>query len=101
MDSLRKQIRKGGVHRALAGDAGLAGEARRLDLDREMAFAAFVVADVAAVFLTVVNNLQLRWSECFSQTSRYLGRDRPGFLVRHGDYIEGLEGKGRRLGECG
>jgi hypothetical protein len=63
VNALLQQFGERPVHRALALDAVHPGEEGRLDLDGEVALAARVVTGVAAMFLAVVNDLQVRRSE--------------------------------------
>ena len=56
MDALDQQIGKCAIDRALAGDAGLAGEGRAFDLDGEVGFAARVMAGMAAMLFAVIDD---------------------------------------------
>ena len=69
MDALSQQLGEGGVDRALPLNAAHAGKARRDDLDREMAFAARIMAGVAAVQLAVVTDEQMRRIEGLGKAS--------------------------------
>lgn len=76
MNPLLQQIGERGIDRALTLDAAHAREAGGDDLDREVAFAARIVARMAAVQLAVVANDEMRWSERFDEA--------PGDFFGHG-----------------
>ena len=76
-------------------------KARGLDLDGEMAFAAAVVAGMAAMLRAVVDHGELRRSERFAQAFLDFGGDRAGESSGHCAYIEGSHRKGSQVGERG
>lgn len=69
MDAVREQVGQRAVHCPLARDAVLAGEGGAHDLDREMRFAARVVAGMARMLVAVVNYRQMRRSERVGQAA--------------------------------
>jgi hypothetical protein len=68
VNALFEQVCERMIDRALPLDAAQACEGGRLDFDSEVTFAARVVAGVAAMFLAVVNDLEVRRAECLSET---------------------------------
>ena len=101
MDAIAQQVGERGVDRALAVDPALAREGLGDDLDREMAFAPFVVAGMAAMAFAVVADEQMRRGERVGETLRDFGGDRAGFKIGHALYIMGLDEKGSRLASAG
>ena len=101
MDPLLEQVGERRVDRALPRQPAHACEARRDDLDGEMAFAARIMAGMAAMRLAVVADEKMRRTERFGQAFGDFGGDRPGFLVGHCAYIGGSSAKGRRLASAG
>ncbi len=70
MHALHQQVGKRVIHRALSSHAAQPREGGRLDLHGEVAFTAIrIVAAMATMFLTVVNDLEMRRSECLLKTS--------------------------------
>ena len=79
MHALLQQIGQRVIDRTLAGDAVHSRKGWRFDLNREMAFASVgIVAAMPAMFLAVVNDLEVRCTECLGETSRDFGGDRAG-----------------------
>ena len=69
VDAFDEQFREGVVHCTLPCHPAHSGKGRGFDFNREMALAAIgVVAAMAAMFLAVVNDLEVRWAECFGKT---------------------------------
>src|SRR3712207_2822018 len=81
VDPLLEELGKRRIDRALPLKAVHARKLGRLDLDCEVAFAARVMAGMAAMLFAVVDYLELRRSECFGQTSCDLGGDWAATLV--------------------
>lgn len=75
MDSFLQEVGKRCVDRALPRQSIHAGEGGRDDVHGEMAFAAWIVAGMAAMFLAVVNDSQMRRSERLGQTFGDFGGD--------------------------
>lgn len=92
MHPLAHQFAKRGVDGALALDPILASEGLSLDHQREMAFAAAVVAGVAAVPVALVFQLEPDGMKRLRQAADDLGGDGAGGLgsgsIGHDDYIE-------------
>ena len=99
MDALVHEFAERGVDSALAGDARLAGEAVTFDDQREVAFAALVMAGVAAVVIAFVDEVEAGWGERGGEATVHLGRDGAsvrggGGRIGHGDYIGRLNQRG-------
>jgi DnaJ-like protein len=94
VDAFAHQVAERGVDGALALEAGLAGESGRFDGDREMAFAAAVVAGMAAMLVAVVDHFEPGRSERLAQAFVDLGRDWAGESGAHRAYIERFGRKG-------
>ena len=101
MHAIAHQVAEGGVDGALALQAVHAGEGSRLYLDREMRFAAAIVAGVAAVPGAVVDDFEARRTESLGQPFRDFGGDGAGECIGHCDYIERLEREGIGLASSG
>lgn len=84
MNALPHQIAERGVDRALALEAGHAGEGVRFDLHREMAFAAAVVAGVAVMLRAVIDHREMRGSEGGAQAFLDFPGDRAVYCSGHG-----------------
>jgi hypothetical protein len=78
VDPFDQQVGKGGVHGPLPGDSVHPGKGRGGDLDREMAFATFIVAGVASVHLAVVSDYKMCRIKCLRQASGDFISDRTG-----------------------
>ena len=87
MDSLAHQIAERRIHRALPLETAHSGESRRLDVDSEMAFAAAVVAGMAAMAGTVVDYVKPSGSEPVSQAFLDFRGDGSGECAGHPAYI--------------
>ncbi len=87
MDPLSHQVPQRVVHRALPLKPAFAGEDRRLDLDREMAFAAAVMAGMAAMSIAVVDHSKFIRSEGVAKAFLDFGRYRAGESAAHLVYI--------------
>lgn len=81
MDTLGEEVGERGVDRALAFEAALADERLRDDLDREMAFAARIVAGMAAMLRAVVDHGEPFGSECRTKAFLDLAGHRPGASI--------------------
>ena len=81
MDACNEEIGERRVDRALALEPTLAGEGGGDDLDREMTFAARIVAGVAAMLLAVVDHGETFGSEGGAQAFLDLAGDRPGASI--------------------
>jgi hypothetical protein len=97
MHALSKKVGQRCVDGSLALEAVQAGEMGRDDLDREMTFAARVVAGVAAVQFAVVAHDELGRSERLGETSANFGGHGTGARIGHCPYIWGLIEKGSCL----
>jgi hypothetical protein len=100
MDPAFQQVCQRPVDGALAFDAGEAREQRGRNLDREMAFAAPVMAGVAAVRLAVVPDQQMGRVKIRPQSPLHLVRHRahpPAPLSLPTTYIGALPGKDERV----
>ena len=78
VDPISKQVAERIVDRALPLQTAHARESGRLDLDREVAFAAAVMASMAAMAVAVVDHAKMRRSERFAQALVDFGGDRSG-----------------------
>lgn len=76
MDAFIHQLAERGIDRTLALDPAHAGEGWALDRQAEMALAGRVVANVAAMLLAVVNQMDSRGGQCGAKPALDFGRDR-------------------------
>lgn len=68
MDALRQQIGERAVHQALTRDARLAGKSGRSDDHAKMALARAVIAQMAAMHRTFVDDFQMGGGQRLGQT---------------------------------
>ena len=101
MDPVAKQVGERVVDRALAGEAAHCGKGGRFDGDGEMAFAAAVVAGMAAVSVAVIGNVQPGRSQRRFEAFDDFRGERAGENICHFAYIEALLGKGSGLASSG
>src|SRR5688500_14786378 len=94
VDAFAHQVTERPVDRPLPLEPAQSGEARRLDLDREMALAAAVVAGVAVMLCAVVDHLQSAGSERFAEAFLDFVGDRSGESLGHLAYIKEASRKG-------
>src|SRR5436190_7914900 len=92
MDAFAHQVAERGIDEPLAVDAGLAGEGRAFDQQREMAFAGRVVAAVAAVLLALVDKLDPGRAKRRIEPRKHFGCDGAGALRVHRSYIGAFYG---------
>lgn len=97
MDAFLQEIAERGIDGALAFEAGLAGEGGGFDDDGEMAFAAAVMAGMAAMPVAVVDHLEARRGEGGVEAGRDFGGDGAGESRWHRAYISGSHEKGQCL----
>ena len=95
MYSLLQQIAEGGIDRPLPRHPVHPRERLRHDLHREVALAPPVMARMAGMFRTVVNDLQVGGSERMAQAFVDFGRDGTGERLGHAAYIGALLREGR------
>ncbi len=88
MDAVVEEVAERGVDEALAGDPRLARERRAFDGQREMAFAAAVVAGVADVAVALIVELEPGRGKRGEEPLPDLGGDRGGGDAVHLFYIE-------------
>lgn len=86
MDALAGNIAQDGVDHPLALQARDAGETRAFDQDREMRFAAAVVAGVAVVVRGIVDDFQVGWGKCGIEKLPHFLCDRSS----HGFHLDAL-----------
>lgn len=90
MDALFHQIAQRPVHGALPLDTVHFFELGRNDFDCEVAFAAAIIPGMAMMLSAIVDDPQMGWVECRSDTFFYFGLNRPFRILVHGSYIGGL-----------
>ena len=95
MDAFCQQPGERLVDQPVPPHARLPGERGGDDLDREVAFAARIVARVAAMLGAVIDHGEPFGREGGLQQAGDLGRDGPGFNCVHRPYIAGFGGNGR------
>ena len=83
MDSGLHEVTKSGIDHSLAFDTALAGKGCTLDAQREVALAGWIVAAVAAVLLTFVNELDPGRRKSRVEASEHFSRNRSGSLGCH------------------
>src|SRR5690606_15544266 len=89
VDAVPQQLAERGVDGALAVEPGLARKGGGFDDDGEVAFAAAVVASMAAMLFAVVDHLEPRRGERGVETGRDFGGDGAGESACHRPYIKG------------
>jgi hypothetical protein len=87
VDAFGEQVGQGLVDHALAGDAALPFEGVADHADGEVAFAARIVAGMAAMFLAVVDHVERGRGKGGKQPLFDFGRDRPLRSMVHRAYI--------------
>jgi len=102
VDALLEQVRERRVDRALALQPGHPRKGGGDDPHREMAFAAAVVAGMAAMQVAVVDHLEPRGSEGGAQALVDEAGERTGARIGHRPYIDVLAAKGsKRVASAG
>src|SRR5829696_7572541 len=87
VDSCLHEVTKGCIDHALPFDTAFAGECGTFETEREMALACGIVAAVPAMLLTVVDQVDLSWSECRIEPPEHFRCDRASVLGVHRAYI--------------
>ncbi len=96
MNAFPHQVAERGIDRTLALDAASARERGAFDREREMTFAAGVVASVANVVSALVLQIEARRRQGLCEPLDHLTGDGSGGGggIRHRHYIEGFEARG-------
>jgi hypothetical protein len=93
MDAFAQQLAQRRIDQPVALHARRAGEGTRHDLHREVAFAARIMAGMAAMMRAVIDHGEPFGGQGGLQPLRDLGRDRPGGKLFHPSYITVFKGE--------
>lgn len=86
MDALAGQVTERLIDPALPFQSADPGKGGGFDLDRKMAFARSIIAQMAVMFGTVIGHDEPRWRKAFCQAADDFGFDGS---VGHGDFFLG------------